>query len=1171
MELKEEIKEYFEDIRSKTELAYSVSKKAKKQGYDPEETVIPLAKNMAERVEGLISAVAPQIVGKGLPKRISELEKKYGFLDWRVALTIAEEVTNEKFCKFEGKLEAMEIGIRVGFAYITMGTVASPLEGFIGIKLKKTRDNKEYFDLQYSGPIRSAGGTGASVSVLIADYIRKKMGYSKYDPSEEEIKRTVTELYDYHERVTNLQYLPSKEEIEFLARNIPVQIGGDPSEKIEVSNYKDLPRIETNRIRSGVCLIMGEGMAQKAPKLFAKIAQWGKDFDLGDWNFMEEFLTIQKKVKSKGASSEGEKISPIYTYISDIVAGRPVLTHPMRAGGFRLRYGRSRTSGYSAASIHPSTMAVLNNYIAIGTQLKLERPGKGAAVTSCDTIDPPIVKLNNGSVVRLDEIKEAKKLFPEIKEILFLGDILINYGDFFNRAHPLIPFGHCEEYWVQELEKSIVDTFGALDVDKLSELTEIDVNILKSILKNPLKQKVTADQALTISEKLNMSLHPRYSYYFNTISSDDLAVLAKYLSKANYIKEQQKIVLPFEEKPKRILEILGIPHIAVGNEHVVVEKEEAKILSYIFDNENMTEIIDTIEKNQEKEPLELVNSISKVKIKDKSGIFIGARMGRPEKAKMRKLTGSPHVLFPVGEQGGKMRCFQSALEKGKIKAEFPMYECGSCNKTTVFGICETCGKKTQKMYYCNVCGFTKKEKCPKHGQALTYKEQEIDIKEYFSAFMKKLGLKAYPDLIKGVRGTSNKDHVPEHLAKGILRARNDVFVNKDGTIRYDMSQLPITHFRPKEIRTQIEKLKELGYKKDINGEELKTEDQVLELKPQDIILPAAEESPDKGADEVLFNAANFVDELLEKLYGLDRFYNLKSKEDIVGHLAIALAPHTSAAIVTRIIGFSSTQVFFAHPMLHAATRRDCDGDEASITLLLDALINFSRSYLPSTRGATQDAPLVLTYQLTPSEVDDMIFDMDVAWKYPLEFYEACNLYKKPKDIKIDQVGNRLNTIDQYNGFGFTHNTTNINDGVHCSAYKLLPSMEEKLLGQMDLAEKIRAVDEKDVARLIIEKHFLPDIKGNLRKFSQQEFRCVGCNEKFRRPPLSGKCTKCNGKIIFTISKGSIIKYLEPSISLAKKYDLPPYLKQTLELTQRRVEDVFGRDKEKQEGLGKWFG
>jgi DNA polymerase II large subunit len=155
--------------------------------------------------------------------------------------------------------------------------------------------------------------------------------------------------------------------------------------------------------------------------------------------------------------------------------------------------------------------------------------------------------------------------------------------------------------------------------------------------------------------------------------------------------------------------------------------------------------------------------------------------------------------------------------------------------------------------------------------------------------------------------------------------------------------------------------------------------------------------------------------------------------------------------------------------------------------------------------------------------------------------------------------------------GFTHDTENINAGVLCSAYKTLPSMQDKLLEQMKLAEKLRAVDESDVARLVIEKHFIRDIKGNLRKFSQQEFRCVNCNEKYRRPPLLGKCTACGGKIIFTISEGSIIKYLEPSISLANKYELPNFLKQSLELTKRRIEGVFGKEKEKQEGLGKWFG
>ena len=248
---------------------------------------------------------------------------------------------------------------------------------------------------------------------------------------------------------------------------------------------------------------------------------------------------------------------------------------------------------------------------------------------------------------------------------------------------------------------------------------------------------------------------------------------------------------------------------------------------------------------------------------------------------------------------------------------------------------------------------------------------------------------------------------------------------------------------------------------------------------------------------------------------------------------------------------------------------NCDGDEASVTLLMDALLNFSKQFLPNTRGATQDAPLVLTSILNPTEVDDMIFDLDIMPRYTLEFYEATLQYALPSSVKIDKFSDLLKNSSLK--LCFTHPVSNINAGVKCSAYKTIPSMEDKLKGQMLLADRIRAVDAADVARLVIEKHLLRDIKGNLRKFSTQQFRCSKCTEKYRRVPLAGKCLECGSKLMFTVSEGSIVKYLEPAISLSDKYNLPAYLKQVLELTKDRVEGVFGRDKEKQEGLGRWFG
>lgn len=1174
-----ELGEYFATLKKDCLKAHKLANEARAKGYDPSDKVeITLAETMAQRVIGLISVIAPQIVGKNAEKRIEEFEKKYGVLDLRVGLKIAEEVARQKFCSFKDEKEAIEIGIRTGFAYMTLGVVSSPLEGFTHIDFKDRNDGQgKYMCIYFSGPIRNAGGTAAAFSVVIADYLRKKFGYKEYDPTEKEIKRCNAELEDYHEYITNLQYFPSQEESEFLMKHLTVEISGDPSEKYEISNinYKDLPRVNTNFLRSGYCLMHSSCVPLKAPKVWAKLSKLVEEFDLEHWNFLEEFIKIQKQSKAQGAKFDKTKISPDYTYIKDLVAGRPVLGHPMANGGFRLRYGRSRVSGYSGQSMHPATMQVLDGYVASATQLKVERPGKAAAYTVCDELDGPIVKLKNGSVIFLETEEQAKKYLKEIDTILFLGDILVSYGDFFDRAHPLVPPGYTPEFWILEVEKAIIDLFGVFDFEKVHELINISPKNLKLLFDSPIKTKLSVNAAADISNALNVPLHPRHIFYWNCITVEQLKELFEWFK--TFDIREENIVLK-NSKEKEYLELIGVQHLLVNNEFVVLEKEIAKAFmaqTAITTREDVQKIISLCDSEKYKKPLSIINKVSPMRIRDKAGVFVGARMGRPEKAKMRKMTGSPHCLFPVGIEGGKFRSFQSALNKGKVTADFAVYYCNNCKQETVFPICDECWKRTTRMYNCSTCGLTKS--CD-HSPKL-YSNKEINIKKLFSNVLKKIDSRIFPDLIKGVKGTFNPNHIVEHLAKGILRAKHSIHVNKDGTTRYDCSELAITHFKPKEIFVSVDKLKSLGYVKDIYGKPLENENQILELRPQDIIIPCSPVSPNEKADDVLFNTSKFLDELLVKLYGMKPFYNLKSKSELVGHYVVGLAPHTSAGILGRIIGFSKTQGFFAHPFFHAAMRRDIDGDESCFFLLMDAFLNFSKSYLPSSRGSTMDAPLVLTYFLNPAEVDDMAFHIDIPFKYPLKFYNAAMEYKMPWEVNIKQIGDYLGTPEQYEGYGFTHSTSDINKGVLCSAYKLLPSMQEKLQGQMKLAEKIRAVDATDVARLVIEKHFLRDIKGNLRKFSSQKFRCVDCNEKYRRPPLVGKCTNpnvkhnsdCNGRIIFTISEGSVIKYLEPSISLAKKYNVSLYLKQTLELTKRRIEDVFGKDAERQEGLGKWFG
>ena len=59
--------------------------------------------------------------------------------------------------------------------------------------------------------------------------------------------------------------------------------------------------------------------------------------------------------------------------------------------------------------------------------------------------------------------------------------------------------------------------------------------------------------------------------------------------------------------------------------------------------------------------------------------------------------------------------------------------------------------------------------------------------------------------------------------------------------------------------------------------------------------------------------------MLVKLYGQEAFYNLDSAEDLVGHLFATLAPHTSGAILCRLIGFSDIKGLT--PSLFRSSRR----------------------------------------------------------------------------------------------------------------------------------------------------------------------------------------------------------------------------------------------------------
>ncbi|MFW9988061.1 MAG: DNA-directed DNA polymerase II large subunit [Candidatus Odinarchaeota archaeon] len=1635
---------YFNRIQKQVDKCYLIAERARQKGLDPElEVESPQAKDLAGRVEKLVGP-------KGVAEVIRELKRK-GLVEDELIFKVVTDILDRKIGNIDALEARVDRAIRVGLAIKTMGVVSAPLEGISKILIREDTFGKKYLSLYFAGPIRAAGGTTTALCVLIADYVRKKSNLPRYEATDGEIGRYVEEVKLYDRRV-HLQYPSSTKEIRYAVSNLPVEINGDSTEDEEVSAFRDLPRIETNKIRGGACLVLNDGILLKAPKLL-KIA---KAMNLEGWDWLADLKKIAQHQEPKEKRKQNEertelKITPNSKYIADIIAGRPVFSHPSKVGGHRIRYGRSRNTGLAAGGMHPATMALLDDFVAIGTQLRIERPGKSSSICPVNNIAGPIVKLKNGNVINISSVKKAKTFFSEIEEILFLGDLLFGYGEFTENNHILIPSGYVEEWWALELENSLKNEG---DIDER----------LKSFIKNPFKVIPTAQEAVQISKKYYIPLHPFYLDFWGNLTVAELITLRTEFIK-KFSESEQLIVLKNEESIKKILEKAFIPH-KIKNSKIVFNKSMNFIYKTIFNlNDKKSKEIES-----EDNVFSYFNKISSIKIKNKAPYFMGSRMGRPEKSEKKSMKGI-HALFPLSDAVGSTRLFEKAMEYngkkkneikleskkgksfnignkenvaklGKVRIDVCRKKCPNCGKSTIFNICPNCETHTELQKICSKCKIlypTYEFHCQKCNSNLkTSYERIFNIKEQINQVLENLNVKL-PDKLKGIIGLTNEYKVPEPIEKGILRAKNEVLVYKTAEIRYDATDIPLTHFKPKEIGASIDTLKTLGYDKDIEGNLLKDDNQILELKVQDIILS-------DDCAEYFIKIAKFLDDELELFYHMEPFYNVSDRNDLIGHLVVGLAPHTSAGIIGRIIGFTPARSIYAHPFWHAAKRRNCfpgettvlvdiegkitkvslqklyedyfdkeffnktaffkknaiksiliyaydkisggilptkitnvvkipfasryirfelitgrsfkttlehpilvfsngeliqkkaievlendlfllpcldfeivdieqfdlleeflhekfkaiwndlmvrglktfvkeliminglketafklklnkktlnnyysvrdsipfdilinllkmhnltikevpdcslgfkqdhtrvqrfikvdenlmklfgyyiaegfyrqipegyqidlavsesdirndmknaiknsfgdgfkpyinnnritisnrvlfhffkdiiefknkarkkhipnflfklplekvkfllaayfsgdggldmnhkiiscssfsirfiqdvdlmllrygifsaisksikdenieykirirgtnvikfkekidfisirkkksldqiikskktkpeklyqnhrlikikkieiiestdnfiysleaanyhtvivneniithqcDGDEDGVMLLLDPLLNFSRHYLPSKIGGRMDATLVVGTKIDPNEIDIEAHNIDTLQKYPLEFYKATERYCSPSEIEklMKLVKSHLGTPNQYENIWYNIPTDNINEGPITSAYKTYETMDDKIDAQLHLARIIKAVDAKNVAEKILTTHFNPDILGNLRKFSVQKFRCVKCNEKYRRPPISngGKCAKCGNRVILTVNRGGIEKYIPRAIDLCNNFNLDDYTKQRMELIEEYVESLTNNPKLKQHKLSDFF-
>ena len=117
---------------------------------------------------------------------------------------------------------------------------------------------------------------------------------------------------------------------------------------------------------------------------------------------------------------------------------------------------------------------------------------------------------------------------------------------------------------------------------------------------------------------------------------------------------------------------------------------------------------------------------------------IGARIGRPEKAKERLMKPAPNVLFPIGENGGKERNISKAYESAKkkfrnsgIEVEMARYRCAKGGELVYMPYCHEARHATARIeYVCKSCGIEVpvQSMCPNCGSKASPSDiRNIDI------------------------------------------------------------------------------------------------------------------------------------------------------------------------------------------------------------------------------------------------------------------------------------------------------------------------------------------------------------------------------------------------------------------------------------------------------------
>ena len=99
----------------------------------------------------------------------------------------------------------------------------------------------------------------------------------------------------------------------------------------------------------------------------------------------------------------------------------------------------------------------MGEFISVGTQLKIERPGKACAITPSDDLQGPTILQNDGCFGRVDLIEKWPEIDNETNIIWDNREFMLGYGEFLENNKNLVPSGYNRDWWSAEIIENIVD------------------------------------------------------------------------------------------------------------------------------------------------------------------------------------------------------------------------------------------------------------------------------------------------------------------------------------------------------------------------------------------------------------------------------------------------------------------------------------------------------------------------------------------------------------------------------------------------------------------------------------------------------------------------------------------------------------------------------------------